>query len=315
MQTLDIAELKAVMAAELEKRRCSGHPFSYAAGRGGPEALYGLTGAVNVLEAIGRLPADASLRRRAAARILGWRRADGFFDGGSGPGHAAHMIIGAINMLGQPVPADIGPLAPLDPARLPGWLARHDWQSTHKELCGQTIPLLAGERVGAEWRAVFSGEIAARLDPARPLETWCAAATPACFVISCIFHVLSAFDAGRLPYPRPAMLAARLFDLNWEAAPDSEKRTFCTDGDWALLLLALARQEPSLAGRALSAVHLVSARRVRDWYRQREAILEASTHDLYCYLWSTAVFQDCVREHYPGGYLRDTFNDPALFRV
>jgi hypothetical protein len=35
----------------------------------------------------------------------------------------------------------------------------------------------------------------------------------------------------------------------------------------------------------------------------------------YWYLWITAVFQECVCEHDNGGYLRDTVNAPALFRL
>jgi hypothetical protein len=315
MHPLPMQDLKQSMTVELERRRCKAAVFSYAQQRGGSEALYGLIGAVNILDALGLPLGDRSARAAAAARILAWRGADGRFDGGSGPGHALHMVVGALNLLRESVPEDMAPLAPTDPKELVEWLNRHDWQSTHKELCGQTIPLLASGRVSPEWVHVLVREIAARLSPARPMETWCAADAPSWRVISCVFHVLSAFDAGRIPYPRPELLIQRLFDLRWEDAPDGEQRTFCTDGDWAWLLLRLSEHLPHHAERVLAAIRKVSARRVRAWQENREAVLIATTHELYCYLWSTAVFQSCVREHYAGGFVRDTFNDPALFRL
>ena len=66
---------------------------------------------------------------------------------------------------------------------------------------------------------------------------------------------------------------------------------------------------------AMEAIRRASARRVRAWHQDRDAILPLDTHDLYCYLWVTAVFQSCVRDHYRGGFVRDTLNDPALFRL
>jgi hypothetical protein len=255
------------------------------------------------------------VRRDAADRILSYRDAAGWFEGSDGPGHALHMVVGALNLLGERVPGDLAPLAPTDPAALSAWLDRHDWASTHKELCGQTIPLLASGGVSRAWTDVFVQTIAARLDPDRPLETWCSAEAPAWRVISCTFHVLSAFDAGRLPYPHPELLMSRLLGLRWDEVADSEPRTLCTDGDWAWLLLRLCEHVPHYGEAAISAIRRVSARRVREWHANREAILGVSTHHLYCYLWVTAVFQSCVRDHYTGGYLRDTLNDPALFRL
>jgi hypothetical protein len=35
----------------------------------------------------------------------------------------------------------------------------------------------------------------------------------------------------------------------------------------------------------------------------------------YWYIWITVVFQECVCAQYTGGYLRDTLNAPALFRL
>ncbi len=311
---LSIDGVKQAVAAELETRRCAGTRFSYAEQRGGDESLYGLTGAVNILAALGLPLGDRQRRRVAAARILRYQGADGTFCGSDGPGHALHMVVGALNLLGESIPATIAPLAPTDPAQLSAWLDRHDWASTHKELCGQAMPLLAGGRIGPEWVATFVHDVAARLDPARPLETWCAANDPPWRVISCLYHVLVAFDAGGLPYPEPELLLARLFGLSWDQVPDSEMRTVCTDGDWAWLLLRLCEQRPKYFPAAMAAIRRVSARRVRQWGEQPEQILAASTHHIYCHLWVTGLFQSCVRDHYAGGRLRDTLNEWSLYR-
>ncbi len=312
---LDVRELKEAMGGELVKRHCPGGGFSYSRIRGGKEELYGITGAINVMGVLGLPLGDRSARHEAAARIMAWRGMNGLFNDGSGPGHAAHMIIGALNILGEPVPADIAPLAPADPDELSAWLDNHDWRSTHKDLCGPAIPMLASGRVGPAWIDAFTSGISKRVDPCRPLETWCAAdASPWC-VISCIYHVFSAFDAGRLPYPHQELVMRRLLDLCWEDADDTVYRTICTDGDWAWLLLRLIERLPRHAERAMTAIRRVSARRVAAWVADRESILSECTHALYCYLWSTSVFQSCARDHYDGGYVRDTLNDPALFRL
>ncbi len=310
-----IDELRQAMAAELSGRRCGSDGFGYAEQRGGPETLYGITGAINVLAALGLPLGDRGLRRDAAVRILAYRNQDGTFRGSDGPGHALHMVVGALNLLGEPIPADIAPLAPTDPAALDAWIDGHDWSSTHKEFCGQTIPLLADGRVGDEWVESLQRGVEARLAPERPLETWCAADAPPWRVISCMYHILSAFDAGRIPYPQPEHLLRRLLDLRWDEAADSEPRTVCTDGDWALLLLRLADRVPTAFPEIMAAIRRVSARRLRAWTGTREAILATGTHHLYCYLWVTAVFQSAVRDHYRGGIVRDTLNDPTLFRL
>jgi hypothetical protein len=158
-------------------------------------------------------------------------------------------------------------------------------------------------------------ETTKRLDPQKPRETWCSADAPPWRVISCVYHVLSAFDAGRIPYPQPDLLLRRLLDLHWDTAAKDEHRTVCTDGDWALLLLELSKLLPSRFAEVMGAITRVSARRVRDWHENREAILSTSTHHLYCYLWVTAVFQAAVRDHYATGVVIDTLNNPALFRL
>lgn len=312
---LNTTKLRRTVNVELESRRCNGDEFSFSETRDGRETLYGLTGAVNIKAALGLPPGDNMTRKQAADRILSWRNANGQFDNGEGPGHGLHMVLGALNLLGQPIPEDIGPLAPTDVDEITNWLHRHDWGTTHKELCGQTIPLLASGRVGVEWIEAFVRGVSSRLDPNRPREIWCDADAPAWRVISCIFHVLSAFDAGRIPYPRPKLIADRLLGLNWDDADDDVSRTICTDGDWALVLLQLCHQLPRYTDRVMSAIRRVSRRRVAKWHENQEDIMGLDTHHLYCYLWNTAVFQSCVRDHYAGGYLRDTLNDPALYQL
>ncbi len=309
---LRIQELKRSVLTELATRRCGNEGISYADKRHGRESLYGITGAINILAALGVSLGSREQRTATAARMLAYRGADGLFGEGDGPGHAAHMVIAALNLLGEPIPEDIAPLAPTDPAMLESWLGQLDWSSTHKEFCGQTIPLLASGRVDGNWIDVLMRHTTSRLHPERPLEVWCPADAPPWRVISCMYHVLSAFDAGRIRYPCPDLLLRRLLELRWDEVADGEPRTFCTDGDWAVLRLRLCIEFPESFPDAMRAIRRVSARRVLEWLDRRDGILAAGTHHLYCYLWSTAVFQSHASEHYSGGIVRDTFNDPAL---
>jgi len=315
VEPLDVSDLREAFAEELKRRRFAAGPGCYANERDGEEALYGLTGAVNVCAALGLPLGDRAARKEWARRILAHRHKNGHFEGGSGPGHALHMVVGALNLLGEPIPADIGPLAPTDPKALTAWLDGLDWTTTHKAFCGETIPLLASGRVSDAWREAFVRKVAGRLNPDRPRETWCKADAAPWRVISCTYHVLSAFDAGRIPYPESDLLLRRLLGLRWEKGEDDVHRTICTDGDWALLLLRLRNQRPAESERIMQAIRTVSARRVRAWRADPEAVLSNSTHNLYCYLWVTAVFQSCVRDHYRGGFVKDTLNDPFLYRL
>lgn len=310
---LDVLALRKVIDEELTRRTRGTE--GYAETRDGPAALYGITGAVHCKAALGIPLEDRSNRKNLAARMLAFRDNHGNFIGSDGPGHAVHMVSSALNLLGEPIPEDIGPVAPREAEALAPWLDRLDWTSTHKELCGQTIPLLAGNQVNSDWITVFTDEITARLDPERPLEMWCRADDPPERVISCIYHVLATFDAGRLPYPRPRLILDRLKGLGWEQVGDEVPRTVCTDGDWAWMLLRLSEIFPTEMVWIMDAIRRVSLRRVRTWREDSESILRLSTHHLYCYLWVTAVFQSCTRDHYTGGYIRDTLNDPSLFRL
>lgn len=316
VSVLNVDELRIAVQSELAFRHCgSMRRFSYAEQRGGKETLYGLTGAVYCMSTLGISYGNRRLRQNAADRLLSYQGRDGKFRGGYSPAHAAHMVIGSLNLLGQPVPPHIAPLAPTDPAVLAGWLELHDWSSTHKDLCAQVIPLLASGLVGVEWVNIFTNAIAGRLDPSRPLGTWCEADAPRFRVISCIYHVLSAFDAGLLPYPEPEWLIRRLLDLRWDLVDETVERTVCTDGDWAILLLRLCEILPDYYVQVHEAILRVSARRVREWHYNRSRVLELNTHHLFCYLWGTAVFQAVVRDHYTGGVVIDPLNDPSLYRL
>ncbi len=318
MEPLDplvIAELKAAVVTELESRRFADAPGCYADERGGGEYIYGLTAAAFIHASL-NLPLGSRENRAAwAGRILEHADAQGHFTSHSGPGHAVHMVVGALNVLGEPMPQKIGPLAPQTPKELVAWLEGLDWNSTHKELGGQTIPLLAGGHVAAGWADMLYDSISRRLDPASPKATWCKPNAPPWRVVSCVYHVLALFDQGARPYPQPQMLLDRLLDLKWEDVPGTVGRTACTDGDWAWVLLHLRDQLPQHGERIMAAIRKVSARRVRQWHGDRQSILSQTTHDIYCYLWSSAVFQSCVRDHYRGAPLTDTLNNPTLFRL
>lgn len=307
---MDILRVRTLAADELERRRLAPSPISYAQIPGGPEELYGLTGAIHCRAVLGLSLGDRAQREAWAARLLAWRDESGWFRHGEGPGHALHQVISALNVLGEPIPRDLAPLAPRETAALPDWLAAHDWRSTHKELCCRVAPVLASQVVDEPWRRAFAEQVTARLDPARPRATWCAEDDPPWRVISCVYHVLSAFDAGSIAYPQPAFLLQRLLDLNWDTVSDAERRTECTDGDWAWLLLRLMAQLPAQAPTVMAAIQRVAVRRRALW--QPEQLSALSTHHLYCRLWVEAVFQHAWRDGYHGGWLRDTQNDATL---
>jgi hypothetical protein len=46
--------------------------------------------------------------------------------------------------------------------------------------------------VTRQWGRTFADLVSARLDPVRPLQTWCAADAPPWRVVSSVYHVLSA---------------------------------------------------------------------------------------------------------------------------
>ncbi len=315
IEPLNIAALKRAIIRELEARRFADSPGCFANQRGDTETLYGLTGAVCIHAVLGVSMGERNAREQWAQRILALRGADGFFVGDAGAGHGIQMVICALNLLGEPLPAKIGPLAPYNSGDLTKWLDTLDWSSTHKEFLGQTIPLLAAGCVTQDWVDTFVKDVSARISARRPMEIWCKADDPAWRVISCMYHVLAAFDAGSIPYPYPKLLIGRLLDTHWEDASYETTRTACTDGDWAWMLMRLCEQCPEYFNAAINAVRKVSGRRITFMHEHPEAWLRESTHNIYCHLWVTAVFQSLIREHYRGNYLWDTLNSPALYRI
>ena len=306
-------ELRERVVGELEKRRLATGSYRDIPGEG--ETLYGILGAVNILAALGQPLGSYNERTQWAERILAYQLDDGSFESASGSAHALGSVLQGLNLLGAPIPEVLAPLAPLRPQELPAWLETLDWTSTHKALCGQTRPLLASGIVSCEWISVLKERVAARIDRNRPLETWCSADAPRWKVISCIYHVLSPFDDGRVSYPHPRILIKRLLDLEWENVSDTERRTECTDGDWAAILLSLCNQLPEHFPDVMSRIRKVAERRVAEWNEQADAILQKPTFLLYCFLWGMGLFQQHIRDCFRGPYIWNTLDDPALFRM
>jgi len=310
---IDTREMRTLFLEELGSRRCEGDAHGYSDSPGGSASLYGTTAAVNIMAILGGDLGSPSERRAWADWILAYQGADGCFAGSGG--HAACMAVQALNLLGIDPPERLAPLAPSGAGELGNWLNSLDWSSTHKELWGQTAPLLATGLVDGEWVANLVDGISSRIHPDNPAETWCSADAKPWRVISCIYHVLMVFDAACIPYPFPDMLLHRLLSLNWDQVPDLETRTVCTDGDWAWNLVELSKLGPERFSEVMQQIRRVSNRRVRIWQEARDEVFRLSTHELYCFLWVTAAFQRCVREDFFGPCLRDTLNDPSLFRL
>lgn len=264
--------------------------------------LYGTCGAIHVRAALGlpQIPMPA---------IAAWQQDDGTFDDGqtSGPAHALCIAISAMHLSGQPLPGQVAPLAPTGVEALGAWLDGLDWSTTHKDFWGAVTPVLASGIVGEAWTSTLVAWLSER--------TWCRADDPPWRVISGIYHVASALDAGCVPYPRPQELFDRLMALEWDRAGDEVRRTDCTDGDWAWLLLRLAEMCPGRWEDVMAAIRRVSARRVAQWQADLKSVLDRPTFFIYCALWGTALFQHTCREHFTGPFMRDTLNDPSLFRI
>lgn len=317
MHTIDVNELREKFAHELNARKINGQADSYADQRGGDERLYGLLGAVHTRAALGLDLGSSSLRTATADRIVSYQNDDGLFEDEqtSGPAHALACSVAAINLLGVRPQNHVGPLAPTDPQLLENWLNQLDWSNTHKPLWGMTTPLLASGRVSSEWIDVLVAHVESRMGRRKPAEAMYRPDGPPWRVISEIYHVMAAFDAGCIPYPQPGRLSEQLLSLNWTDPKVANHQTACTDADWAWLLLRLARQRPQIYQEAMRQIRVVSSRRVEQWHEQSEALLADRTFNFYCFLWSTAVYQHAVPDHFTGPPLLDTLNLPALFRL
>lgn len=307
---VDIALLRQQVLEELAHRQIEA-PYAYSDLRGGDPTFYATTAVVNIYELFGVSCGDVEARRRWARHILAFQRPNFTFDE-TNPGHAICTAIPALNILGAAIPQQISPLAPRDPSDLRDWLEQHDWRSTHKELWGATAPLIADGAVDSEWLETLFGAIEQRLTSE---HAWCAPYSPPWRTISCIYHILQIYDAGRIPYPRPKLLLNRLLGLYWPQRREVEKQTMCTDADWAWCLMELIKLVPRRAVPIMRQIEHVCNSRAHEWQSQRVRFEELSTHHIYCYLWSTALFQDLVRRDFSGPYMLDTLNLPSLYRL
>ena len=317
MKIIDINEMRDRFANELKARRVNNQPDSYADQCGDGQRLYGIVGAVHTHAALGLNIGDKTVRQSLAQNILSYvDKQDQFIDEQtSGPAHALACSVAALNLLGAPLPATLGPLAPTDPNALDGWLNQLDWATTHKPLWGSTALLLASGLVNSQWIKTFTQHINKRLDHPDPQQALYRLSGAPWRIVSEIYHVMSALDAGCIAYPQHKRLADQLLALNWDDPQVAEKQTMCTDADWAWLLQQLLRHCPEISEEAYRQIRKVSARRVTQWHEQSDVLLEVRTFDFYSFLWSTAVYQRAVPDHFTGPALLDTLNMPALFRL
>lgn len=314
----DTVELRRSMRTELERRRLSPAPGDYSYNRDNNDApFYGVIGAVNLHAELGFDFGGPAERRAWIDRINSFQTADGSFDCVSGPEHAAAMAIIALNLLGGQPARPVRHLAPLRATELDAWLNRMNWtDSTHKEFWGAVSPILASGFGDAEWVTILCRNVGNRISPEQPLQTWCRAGeSKSKRVISCIYHVLSAFDAAFLPYPHPHLIWDRLAALDYERTRNDHIRTCCTDFDYAWVLYRLCHQLPGRFAEFHERCNAVLDRMITEWREDREGMLKATTHELYCQCIGWAVYQNILPERFSGPALMDTLNAPWLYRL
>ncbi len=320
MKRCDTRDLRRVLWMELQQRRRSGAPGDYAYQRDkSPDsaALYGVTGAANLYAQLGFDFGSFADRQGWCARINAFQQTDGTYNCVSGPQHAACMVILALNILGGRPTRPIRHLAPLRADRLDEWLNRMDWAgSTHKEFCSAVGPLLASGLCDAEWLTVLRRNVEARVDPSQPMRIWSDHDNdPPWRVISCLYHVVCAYDAGALPYPYPALIWHRLMALDYERTRDAFMRTACTDFDYTWMLYRLCHQLPGRFGAFQRHAHKILDAMITEWNDDRDRILSFTTHELYCYCIGWAVYQKLLPDRVTGLPLMDTLNAPWLMRL
>lgn len=287
---LNVADMRQRIAAVLDARRDSD-----------AQAMYATCGAIHVRAALGLPQVDMP-------RIATWQRADGVFDDGqtSGSAHALCVALSAMNLTGEVIPDHVAPLAPVEVDALVPWLETLDWSTTHKDLWGAVTPVLASGLVDATWTRTLIDWLANK--------PWWNDGDAPWRVISTIYHIASALDAGCIAYPNADALLEKVLSLQWDRVDDGVNRTDCTDGDWAWMLLRLSEMRPGYHGDIMAAIRRVAQRRVAQWHDEPEAMLAKPTFFIWCVLWGTAVFQGVCRDHFEGGWVRDTLNAPALYR-
>ena len=311
---LDIGKMKEVFRKELELRRVK-ESVGFSDFRGGAVSLYGTVGAVNICQVLGFDHGSWDDRQKRAERILSFQDDDFSFPPPDSKAHALCMVLQALNILGANIPEEVQPLAPLDVQGLREVLRDHDWASTHKELWGMTAPLLATGTPDKEWRDSLLDVLGQRLTLLASPVTWSGADMAPARLISCMYHIFQIYDAGRVPLPKADLILKRLLGLDWPLVRQREGRTYCTDADWAWMLSEVVKQSPRMYPLVSSSILKVSRQRVLEWNLGRVELAQMSTHHLYCYLWSTALFQDLDRAGFVGSYIMDTLNQPAFFRL
>lgn len=314
----DTIELRSAMRTELERRRISSAPGDYSYKRESNDApLYGVTGAANLYAELGFDFGGFEARQAWCDRINSFQNPDGAFDCVSGPEHAAAIAIAALNLLGGRPARPVRGLAPTRAAQLDAWLNRMDWAGgTHKEFWGGVSPILASGLYDEDWIATMRRNVEARLDPARPTQIWSRPDDTAAWrVISCMYHVLSGYDPAFIPYPHQEMLWNRLAALDYENTRDEQTRTSCTDFDYAWVLSRLCRQLPERCVELDRRLNAVLDKMIREWSAERERMLSATTHELYCQCIGWALYQNLLPERFSGPGLLDTLNAPWLYRL
>jgi hypothetical protein len=318
MMQMDTNDLRRVMGDELQARRLSPAAGDYAYGRESNEhPLYGVTGATNLYAELGFDFGGLEERAAWCDRINAFQSENGTFDCVSGPQHAAAMAILALNILGGRPARAIRHLAPMEIPALHTWLDQMDWvHSTHKEFCCAVSPILASGFCDVRWIAAMRSNVESRIDLEHPLRIWSGSEdNPPWRVISCIYHVLSAYDVALIPYPQPALIWDRLSSLNYEQTRNDHSRTFCTDFDYACLLDRLCQQMPERFVEAHRRFTKVLDLMIVEWHDERERMLSANTHHLYCQCIGWAVYQRLLPDRFTGPPLRDTLNVPWLYRL
>jgi hypothetical protein len=315
---MDTFALRGIMREELAGRRLSSAPGDYAFMRDSDEnVLYGVTGAANLYAELGFDFGSFADREAWCERINSFQTADGTFDCVSGPEHGAAMAILALNILGGRPARPVRHLAPLNPTELEAWLDDMDWSgSTHKEFCSAVSPILASGFYDTAWRETMCANVGGRLDPAHPMQVWCPPGdVPAWRVVSCIYHVVSGYDQAFVPYPKPRLIWDRLTALEYERKRNDQQRTCCTDFDYAWIVNRLCRQLPEYHQEAHRRYNATLDKMIEEWHDDRERMLSASTHDLYCECIGWALYQRLLPERFTGPGLLDTLNAPWLYRL
>lgn len=318
MATMDTTDLRRIIGRELESRRLSPAPGDYAYTRNGREhQLYGVIGAANLHAALGFDFGGLEARRAWCDRVNAFQEEDGTFTCVSGPEHGAAMAILALNILGGRPARPVRHLAPLDAAALPAWLNRMDWdRSTHKAFCCAVRPVLASGFCDAHWMETLRENVESRIHPERPRQVWSGSdRDPPWRVISCLYHVLSGYDAAFIPYPMPALLWDRLSAIQYETTRNDHRRTACTDFDYAWMLTRLCHQMPEHFVDAHRRCHAVLDLMIGEWHDARDRMLSATTLELYCQCIGWAVYQRLLPGRFTGPALQDTLNAPWLYRL